>query len=153
MHKAARRQLRTLGFLVAVALVALFFTRSRPPAPQGVAVKTSMLAVDVLIRTEQDTLWHGTLEAAGPMSALSALEHAASEATLPVGIRQYDFGKLVVSIGGHTSGSEGDWTYRVNDRLMPVAAEACQLAQGDRLEFRFGMAPDDTLPVPSDSTN
>jgi hypothetical protein len=98
-----------------------------------------------VIRTDADTVLHQSLQTSGPLSALSALEQVAGKAKLPVGIRKYDFGRLVVSIGGHTAGADGDWNYRVNDTLMPVAAEACQLKTGDRLVFRFGKAESDTL--------
>ena len=71
--------------------------------------------------------------------------HAAARDQIPIGLRDYDFGKLVVSIGGVTSGSGEYWTYRLNGEFVPVAAGACMLADGDTLEFRFGDAPIDSL--------
>ena len=34
--------------------------------------------------------------------------------------RTYDFGRLVVSIGGVTAGEGGDWTYTVNGEAIEV---------------------------------
>ena len=137
--------------MVAVALVALVLTR-RPEVSEVRQAGPPGLSLQVSVISGLDTLLHRSLTVAGPVSALGALEQAAAADSTPVGIRQYDFGKLVVSIGGITAGSDGDWTYRVNDSLVPVAAEACQLGQGDRLEFRFGKAPDDAPEIAGDST-
>ena len=149
----SRLQLVILAAMVAVAgLGLLYFNRQGEQpvttAPAGVGPE---LTVNVVIRAEADTLFAGPLVTEGPLSVLSALEQAAEGATLPVGIRQYDFGKLVVSIGSYTAGADGDWTYRVNDSLIPVAAESCQLADGDRLEFRFGQSSKDSSEPPDSS--
>ena len=149
MQKSAARQLGSLVILVAVALLALLYFRSRDQAPKNGSALRAAITVDVVIRIDADTLLHQSLQTVGPLTALSALEQVAGVAKLPVGIRKYDFGRLVVSIGGHTAGPDGDWNYRVNDLLMPVAAEACQLKTGDRLVFRFGKAEGDTLAAPS----
>lgn len=137
--------------MVAVALVAYVLTR-KPEVPENQPAGASELTVRVTVRAGLDTLLNRSLTVRGPVSALGALELAAAADSTPVGIRQYDFGKLVVSIGGITAGQDGDWTYRVNDSLMPVAAEACQLGEGDRLEFLFGKPPDLAPDVPGDST-
>jgi hypothetical protein len=131
--------------MVAVAGIGLLYFNRQGQDGAGPVTTGPSLSVQVLIRAGADTLANGPLTAAAPLAALSALEQSAANAKLPVGIRQYDFGKLVVSIGGYTAGSDGDWTYRVNDSLIPVAAENCQLADGDRLEFRFGKAASDSL--------
>lgn len=145
MQGSSRKQLWSLALLVAVALLALYFTRSREEVLQKPSGGLRPLSVSVLVHTETDTLLNRSLETEGPLTALSALEQAASIAKLPVGIRQYDFGKLVVSIGGRTAGQGGDWTYRVNGHLIPVSAETCQLSHGDSLAFRFGKGSDDSL--------
>lgn len=140
MNRSAKTQLLILAAMIVVAAAGLvYFDRQGDPVERPQAGGPE-LEVHVLVYSGSDTLVHAPVQAAPPLSALSALEHAAQKATLPVGIRQYDFGKLVVSIGGYTAGVEGDWTYRVNDSLVPVAAENCQLAHGDRLEFRFSQS-------------
>lgn len=136
--------------MVAVALAALVLTR--PDTPTELPAGPAGMTLHVTVIAATDTLLQRTLEATGAVSALGALELAAAADSTPVGIRQYDFGKLVVSIGGITAGPDGDWTYTVNETLMPVAAESCQLGQGDRLVFRFGRAPDDSAAAPADST-
>jgi len=155
MNKTPKLQLTILAAMVALAgLGLLYFNRQaeQPALPAAPAVGPE-LSVDVVIRAGDDTLFVGPLVTNGPLSALSALELAAEAATLPVGIRQYDFGKLVVAIGTYTAGPDGDWNYRVNDSLIPVAAEACQLADGDRLEFIFGQSAKDPSEEPPDSSN
>ena len=153
MQPAARRQLWILLLLVATACAALLVTRGRQQAPGGPAAGPLDLTVDVVVHAGPDTLLHRSLESQGPLSALQALEQTCALAALPVGIRPYDFGKLVVSVGKYTAGPEGYWTYSVNGDLVPMAAEACQLKQGDRLVFRFGRAPDDSLATGSEPAN
>jgi hypothetical protein len=153
MQPAARRQLWILLFLVATACAALVVTRGRQKAPGGPAATPHDLTVEVVVHADLDTLLHRTLESEGPLSALQALEQTCALAALPVGIRPYDFGKLVVSVGKYTAGPDGYWTYRVNGDLVPMAAEACQLKQGDRLVFRFGRASDDSLATGSEPAN
>ena len=138
MNRFSKLQLLILAVMVVVAAGGLVFFSSQDEEPANVPPAGPTISVHVLIRAGTDTLSSVPLLAGSPLTALTALEQTAVRANLPMGIRQYDFGKLVVSIGGYTAGLDGDWTYRVNDSLIPVAAEHCQLADGDRLEFMFG---------------
>lgn len=140
----SKMQLWILAAMIAVAGVGLLYFNKQGAQEEAQAPSGPSLTVQVLIRSGTDTLASGPLTADSPLSALSALEQQATRSKLPVGIRQYDFGKLVVSIGGYIAGPQGDWSYRVNDSLIPVAAENCQLADGDRLEFRFDQGADTT---------
>jgi hypothetical protein len=131
--------------LVAVAIAALIWSGRQSDVEVPVSDGSAPVWVHVLVRTDLDTILSVDLEQASPTSALAALEAAARQDSLPLGIKEYDFGKLVFSIGGRTAGEMGAWTYRVNGEFMPMAADVCQLADGDRLEFRFGPAPEDSL--------
>ena len=131
--------------LVAVAVAALIWSGRQGDVEAPVADGQAPIRVQVMARTDLDTILHVDLEQPPPVSALTALEAAARQDSLPLGVKDYDFGKLVFSIGGRTAGDDGHWTYRVNGELAPVAADAYWLADGDRLEFRFGVAPEDSL--------
>jgi hypothetical protein len=143
--KAVSRQLALMVILVVVAIAALIWSGRKSDVEEPVAEGAAPIRVHVMVRTDLDTILNVDMEEPPPVSALAALEAAARSDSLPLGIKEYDFGKLVFSIGGRTAGDDGDWTYKVNGEFMPVAADACQLAEGDRLEFRFGAPPEDSL--------
>jgi hypothetical protein len=143
--KSVYRQVALLAtFALAAAAVLLWSNRADPPAGER-AAKTPPIAVSVTAVAGPDTILHRAVEATPPVTALAALEQAAAADSLSLGIREYDFGRLVVSIGGVTAGPDGDWTYTINDDHMPVGAGACLLQAGDRLVFRFGQAATDSL--------
>lgn len=151
MNSSVKRQLLVLAGMVVTACVALWYFGSLEPDQVRKLASGVEVTVHVVVRAQTDTLMAGSLTATSPLSALSALEQEAAKASLAIAIRQYDFGKLVVSIGHYTAGPDGDWSYRVNDSLIPVAAENCQLADGDRLEFRFDKGSDTTGQATPDS--
>jgi len=142
---AVSRQLVLLVVLVVVAIAALIWSGRQSDVEVPVPDPAAPGLVHVMVRTDLDTILNIDLEQTLPVSALAALEAAARQDSLPLAVKEYDFGKLVFSIGGRTAGDDGDWTYKVNGEFVPVAADVCQLAEGDRLEFRFGPAPEDTL--------
>jgi hypothetical protein len=143
--KSVYRQVALLAtFALAAAAVLLWSNRARPPAGDG-AGTASPIAVTVTAAAGPDTILHRAVQLTPPVTALTALEQAAAADSLSLGIREYDFGRLVVSIGGVTAGPDGDWTYTVNDHHMPVGAGACMLQAGDRIVFRFGQAAADSL--------
>lgn len=134
-----------MAILVAVAVAALIWSGRQADVDAPVTEGLAPLRVQVMARTDLDTILQVDVEHAPPVTALAALEAAARQDSLPLGIKEYAFGKLVFSIGGRTAGDDGHWTYTVNGDMVPTAADACQLADGDRLEFRFGVAPEDSL--------
>jgi len=143
---AVVRQIALLVVLAAIAVAAIIWSGRDQDSHVPIAhTGRDSLAVVVLAHSETDTVLHTSLILAAPISALGALEQAAARDQIPMGLRDYDFGKLVVSIGGITSGTGEYWTYRLNGEFVPVAAGACMLADGDTLEFRFGDAPIDSL--------
>lgn len=130
--------------VVIIAVVALTLSNR---APKDSTPQIEGPAISVLVMAEVDGESVLAAEAHIPDSgtALAALEEAALQQSTPLGIKEYPFGKLVVSIGGVTAGPDGDWTYRVNDTMVPVAANSMHLRDGDRLVFRFGAASTDSL--------
>ncbi len=143
--KSVYRQVALLAFFALAAVAALLWSNRADPPANDTAVGTPQIPASVLAVAGPDTILNRAVEMTPPVTALAALEQAAAVDSLPLGIREYEFGRLVVSIGGVTAGSEGDWTYTINDEHMPVGAGACMLQAGDRLVFRFGEASPDSL--------
>ena len=143
--KPVYRQVALLAVIALAAVAVLIWSNRDERPPGGPAVEAPSIVVSVRAIVSTDTVLDRTVEGPSPVTALEALELAAAADSLPLGVREYDFGRLVVSIGGVTAGPEGDWTYTVNDDYMPVGAGACSLVTGDRLVFRFGPAPSDSL--------
>lgn len=138
-----------LGIVIIAAIAILWSNRPLNHHPKQGGQKT----VGVLVMAKADGKMvlgaKANIPAGG--SALDALEDAAFQQAVPLGIKEYPFGKLVVSIGEYTAGPDGDWTYRVNDTMVPVAANAVTMHEGDRLMFRFGHAEADSLKAAGDS--
>ena len=132
-----------LGIMV-IAAIAIMISNPGPdenePVIDGPAIEVLVMAL-----ADGDTMLAAEPQLPEESSALAALEEAALQHTVPLGIKAYPFGKLVVSIGGVTAGPEGDWTYRVNDTMVPVAANSMHLQDGDRLVFQFGSGDADSL--------
>ncbi|MFH0805034.1 MAG: DUF4430 domain-containing protein [Patescibacteria group bacterium] len=104
----------------------------------GVAVEKARVTVD---RADGNTLTI-EFEVAPGMTALQALEQAASVYGLTLQTKQFDFGTLVEGIGGIVSGQEGKyWTLYVNGQMAPTGADATAVAPGDRIEFKFEQSP------------
>ena len=141
--KSVSRQLVLMAGLVVVAVVAILWSGRQGQTERQTTDDFSPLRVSVFAHRDLDTIVWSDVETTRPLSALQALEQAAGRDSIPLGIRAYDFGKLVVSIGVVTAGAAGHWTYKVNGEFVPQAADAYQMANGDRLEFLFGTAPDD----------
>lgn len=145
--KSVVGQLGILVGLVFFAVGAIVWTNREHQVPaDGVSAAGEPIEVTLVVRTQTDTLLSTSVRDTGVLTALEVLERAADRREIALGIRDYDFGRLVVSIGGITSGPDGDWTYTVNGDLMPVGAGSCVLAAGDVVEFRFGTAPDSLNP-------
>ena len=143
--KSVYRQVLLLAAFVLAAVVALIWSnrgdqsagQSASDAPDVTAMVQAVAGVDTILSR--------TVDLSGPVTALAALEQAAARDSLPLGIREYDFGRLVVSIGGVTAGPQGDWTYTVNDEFQSVGAGTCLLQDGDCLTFLFGPPSPDSL--------
>jgi len=132
-----------LGIMV-IAVIAIIMSNQEPdqttPALDGPAMQVTVMAW-----ADGESVLEATPTLPEGGSALTALEEAALEHAVPLGIKSYPFGQLVVSIGGVTAGPEGDWTYRVNDTMVPLAANSMPLQDGDRLVFQFGSGDADSL--------
>ena len=67
----------------------------------------------------------------------SSLVKLATEKNLEMGIKKYDFGVFVESIGDVKGSSEKAWIYFVNGESGTVAADQYQLSEGDRVEWKY----------------
>ena len=144
-NKPQVRRLATLAVVALAALAAVFWFGQTANEPEIDVIPGDTVGVYVAAVRQTDTVLQRPVQADGALSALAALEQAARSADVPLAVRTYDFGQLVVSIGGITAGDDGHWTYTVNGEFMPVAAGQCVLADGDTLVFHFGRAPADSL--------
>jgi len=139
------RQLALLTGVVVIALFALWWPNDQE-APVGPAIaEEPTLSVRVRALTPTDTILTRQVEVPAGATARSALEAAALAAGVPVGVQEYEFGVLIVRIGAVAAGSNGDWTYRVNDTMPPLGADACPVQAGDRIDFHFGKRASDSI--------
>lgn len=76
-------------------------------------------------------------------TVFSALRLLGERENFPVIYKDYpEMGVLVESIGGVASGTENKyWQYWVNDVLGDVASDKKTLKAGDRVEWKFDIAP------------
>lgn len=67
----------------------------------------------------------------------ASLEKAAKDNDWELLSKDYDFGKLVVSIGGTASGKDMAWIYYVNGKPGDKAADKFKLVSGDKVEWKY----------------
>ena len=66
-----------------------------------------------------------------------ALEKAAKANHWELLTKDYNFGKLVVSIGGTANSKDMAWIYYVNDEAGDKAADKFKLVSGDKVEWKY----------------
>jgi len=142
---SVKRQIGLLAGIVIIAAIALMLSNRQPTPSDAAKIEGPAIGVSIAAVADGDTVLADTLEIEADGTVLRALEAAAGTKRVPLGTRAYSFGILVVSIGGFTAGADGDWTYRVNDTMVPVAANSMHLQDGDRVLFRFGPGQADSL--------
>jgi hypothetical protein len=139
------RQWALLLGAIVIALFALWWPGD-PKAPAGPAiVEGTAVSVRVRALTPTDTIFTRQVEVPAGATARSALEAAALVAGVQVGVQEYEFGVLIVRIGSVAAGSNGHWTYLVNDTMPSLGADACPVYAGDRIDFHFGERASDSI--------
>jgi hypothetical protein len=52
-------------------------------------------------------------------------------------VKDFPFGSLIDRIGSCRNGDGGNWTYKVNGRMLARAASACRVSPADTVLFLF----------------
>jgi len=143
--KSVTGQIGVLLGIVVIAVIAIVISNRNPATEQPNEATAEQMEVLVMAKVDEEPVLMAQAKVPVGASVLQALEAAAAANASPIGVKEFPFGKLVVSIAGVTAGADGDWTYRVNDTLVPVAANSMHLNAGDRVVFRFGGGDADSL--------
>lgn len=111
----------------------------RSHAQQQAAYAKPDAAFDVSVAlTSPDLNQVFDLRSDDPQTAFSALQKVAEQYTIPLQFQTSGMGVFVTSISNVTNGTDGRyWVYEVNDQKIPVAADAYQLHDHDRLVWKF----------------
>jgi hypothetical protein len=137
-------QILVLVSLALLAIAALWWNTKTGPTGESPQEARPAVRVQVRAVADGDTLLDRAVAVPDSSTVKTALEAAAHEGGVPLGVREYDFGVLVVNIGSRAAGPDGDWTYRLNDSLPPLGVHQCRVHDGDRVDFHFGKNASDT---------